>query len=105
MKQEEVIIGVILIAVGAILFFMGQSMDNSFLYSNPGPIMKLFGAVLLIVGFIVSIIGATEKDTQKKTVQQPRVRFCPACGRSIPFDARICPYCKKDFEQKVEVPK
>ena len=22
-------------------------------------------------------------------------RYCPECGRSIPFDARICPYCAK----------
>ena len=26
-------------------------------------------------------------------------RRCPDCGRVIPFDAKICPYCKKDFEE------
>lgn len=26
-------------------------------------------------------------------------RRCPECGRIIPFDAKICPYCKKDFEE------
>jgi len=24
-------------------------------------------------------------------------RVCPNCGRAIPFDANICPYCKHDF--------
>jgi MFS family permease len=24
-------------------------------------------------------------------------RICPNCGRPIPFDANICPYCGKDF--------
>jgi hypothetical protein len=23
----------------------------------------------------------------------PRQRFCPRCGRQIPFDALVCPYC------------
>lgn len=25
-------------------------------------------------------------------------RYCPNCGRAIPFDANICPYCGKKFE-------
>ena len=24
-------------------------------------------------------------------------RMCPACGRPIPMDAQVCPYCGKDF--------
>jgi len=24
-------------------------------------------------------------------------RMCPSCGRSIPNDATVCPYCGKDF--------
>ena len=26
-------------------------------------------------------------------------RRCPNCGRIIPFDSRICPYCGKKFEE------
>jgi MFS family permease len=26
-------------------------------------------------------------------------RLCPNCGRSIPYDANVCPYCSKKFEQ------
>lgn len=25
-------------------------------------------------------------------------RRCPKCGRIIPFDSKICPYCKNEFE-------
>jgi hypothetical protein len=25
-------------------------------------------------------------------------RFCPSCGRSIPFDANFCPFCERKFE-------
>lgn len=27
------------------------------------------------------------------------VRYCPSCGRSIPLDAKICPYCGKFIAQ------
>ena len=27
-------------------------------------------------------------------------RFCVNCGRNIPFDAVICPYCKYDYEKR-----
>lgn len=26
-------------------------------------------------------------------------RICPACGRPIPIDANVCPYCGKNFSQ------
>ena len=29
------------------------------------------------------------------------IRRCPNCGRAIPFDARVCPYCAKRFEEYV----
>jgi hypothetical protein len=28
-----------------------------------------------------------------------RLRFCVNCGRSIPFDAIICPYCRYDYRK------
>ena len=54
-------------------------------------------------GFIgLCLIGAgfidyfqADKKNKKEIVKK---RFCPNCGREIPFDANICPYCKKDFE-------
>ena len=27
------------------------------------------------------------------------VRYCPGCGRSIPVDGQLCPYCGKDIEE------
>jgi hypothetical protein len=32
-----------------------------------------------------------------KHVEKP-ARICPSCGRSIPFDANLCPYCERRFE-------
>ena len=30
-----------------------------------------------------------------------RGRICPNCGRPIPFDANMCPYCGKKFESYI----
>ena len=37
---------------------------------------------------------------QQQPPQQQSGRFCPGCGRPIPMDAQVCPYCGKDFRQK-----
>jgi predicted amidophosphoribosyltransferase len=26
-------------------------------------------------------------------------RYCPKCGREIPFDVKVCPYCGKKFKE------
>jgi hypothetical protein len=28
---------------------------------------------------------------------QPGVRMCVACGRTLPWDANVCPYCGHDY--------
>ncbi len=71
----------------------------------------MFGVICGIIIFIVLIfviiaILGTNKNTKKIAEAQSQTssekpqhdRYCPKCGRSIPFDAVICPYCKKEFE-------
>lgn len=85
-------IGVILIGAGVFLFLMIQYFNTTL-----GQTFRILSYLFIIGGVIFSVIGATSKG---KTVQQSRDRYCPSCGRSIPFDALVCPYCKKDFEEK-----
>jgi len=67
-------------------------------------IMIIVTIVLFIV-FLAWLIGGGRKKTevhyhQQQPVQQPiqqGARYCPDCGRSIPFDAQVCPYCSKRF--------
>ncbi|MCJ7570346.1 MAG: zinc ribbon domain-containing protein [Candidatus Thermoplasmatota archaeon] len=55
-----------------------------------------------IIGFVFSILGLiiwilvrpSKKDI---VISKPADRICPNCGRVIPIDAIICPYCSKDF--------
>ena len=86
-----------LITIGAVLMIAGALF--SFITLGLGIICTW---PLILVGIILVIIGAIIPIQQTTVVQQPKVtekdRYCPKCGREIPFDAKICPYCKKDFE-------
>jgi len=56
------------------------------------------------IGFIIVIViwlatrppigGAPQQMEQSSSD-----RRCPNCGRVIPLDARVCPYCGKKFEE------
>ena len=56
--------------------------------------------ILFILGVIILYMG---RDKPKSAIDESRERIhdrrCPNCGRVIPFDARVCPYCNKRFEQ------
>ena len=69
----------------------------------------MFQFICGIIGFIIFIfivlaILNTSKNTKKMVEAQSSQsssrssdRYCPECGRAIPFDAEICPYCGKQF--------
>jgi len=47
-----------------------------------------------------------KNDNRKTLAKQPKIsskqepdRICPDCGRAIPFNAKVCPYCGKKFEE------
>ena len=57
-----------------------------------------------IVGFVLSIIGLiiwllVRPSIKDVAESKPTDRRCPNCGRVIPMDARVCPYCSKKFEE------
>lgn len=53
--------------------------------------------VLGIIGLIIWIVVRPPIGGEKGAEPDRR---CPNCGRAIPTDARVCPYCNKNFEQK-----
>ena len=63
------------------------------------------GALWLILVILLGIIGIiiwliVRPPIGGKPGQQPGTgRMCPNCGRPIPMDAQVCPYCGKQFGQ------
>lgn len=62
---------------------------------------------LILVGIILLLIGAVLPPEGRQVVMPPpppeaprNKRYCTNCGREIPFDANVCPYCGKDFRVK-----
>jgi hypothetical protein len=65
----------------------------------------LWALLFILVGIIVPAIVQLELNKHVgKTITpgpvhgQKSNRRCPECGRIIPEDARVCPYCGKNFE-------
>lgn len=54
--------------------------------------------IVILLGIIGIIIWLAIRPPIGGEKQEPD-RRCPNCGRAIPIDARICPYCSKNFEQ------
>ena len=81
-----------------------------------GQSMVTFGTIFGIVGFIVCIAGIAAPSKKPQIIShqpsQPPVivqqssprevaksdRRCPGCGRVIPEDVKMCPYCGKKFK-------
>lgn len=60
------------------------------------------GALWLIIVILTSIIGLIIWLVVRPPIggkKSESERRCPNCGRPIPMDARICPYCSKKFEE------
>lgn len=56
--------------------------------------LSFIGLIIIIIVWLVirPPIGGEPKSVASD-------RRCPNCGRPIPLDARICPYCAKKFDQ------
>ncbi|MCK5261165.1 MAG: hypothetical protein KAJ44_03215 [Thermoplasmatales archaeon] len=116
MKRKIVIAGVVIAFIGLFLYLAGTNMYERYKYDGlnfsltggVGGVIDYssqrrtattitgMGFLSLFIGVPMAIIGSVMEDenTDKKRVD----RRCPNCGREIPFDAKICPYCKREFE-------
>jgi len=65
-------------------------------------------AIIVFIVVIAYLLGHKRNKTTITQQSQPNIqmpvkseqkpdRRCPKCGRSIPFNSVVCPYCKHDF--------
>lgn len=58
---------------------------------------------LLLTGLSIAILVHIAQSLYLMALRSsPRIRMCIKCGRNIPFDAVICPYCRHDYENVQE---
>ncbi len=62
-----------------------------------GALWLIIVIILGLIGIIIWLIVRPPIGGETKKVDNDR--RCPNCGRIIPFDAKICPYCSKKFEE------
>jgi uncharacterized membrane protein len=66
---------------------------------SSGPLWLIIVLLTGIIGLIIWLVIRPPiggKPGQQGTVTG---RTCPSCGRPIPMDAQICPYCGNKFSQ------
>ncbi len=67
--------------------------------------VAIYFILFLFVGIITPYVVQSELNKladnpnliNSGTQQNNSGRICPTCGRPIPMDAQVCPYCGKDF--------
>jgi RNA polymerase subunit RPABC4/transcription elongation factor Spt4 len=87
-------VSVIALFLGIIITFISLMMY--FFVDQSCYLVVLFGIVLSIAGIIdyFQVEKIEKKEDKKKHVKDRR---CPKCGKIIPFDSKVCPYCGNKF--------
>jgi len=74
-----------------VFFIIGLSVILSYNWGSPTPEFRTDAPNIILFGIVVAAIIyiAARYSGQGRF----RSRHCTACGRGIPFDALLCPYC------------
>lgn len=82
----------------------GSNVDVLFIHSNSNLLLAAF-IITIITIWIIAIVLAVIADSNSKSFREKELipilseygkgAICTNCHRSIPIDARLCPYCAK----------
>lgn len=111
MKTGNVILAIFLFlcipasfVFGGFFGLLGGGTGGGFICAIIAPIVFfLLGIIALITGMESDTITQSQQYFYPQQTVYPQQtqhgpdRRCPKCGRVIPMDANICPYCSKDF--------
>ena len=101
MKTANVILGIFLWLCIPASMVLGLMFGISYAIGSGGSSEGMvccivLPAILFILGLAVMLMGRDKTETRIDSKKKSD-RYCPNCGRGIPFDARTCPYCSKKF--------
>jgi uncharacterized membrane protein YedE/YeeE len=77
-----------------VFFIIGLSVILSYQWWTTPPSFRTDAPNIILFGILIAAIiyiAAMVSSGQLGRIFQ--LRFCLACGRQIPFDAALCPYC------------
>ena len=110
-------LGVVLIFVGIICYifpqeqdiYLGLATETIYPYREIGELLLILGIVVAVIGGIVAAVASSAStlpppsqqvhqhyyQQPSSQTQQPQTnsKYCQSCGRSIPVDGVLCPYC------------
>lgn len=66
---------------------------------SSGALWLIIVIITGIIGLIIWLVVRPPIGGKKGKAGGTSDRNCPNCGRSIPLDAQVCPYCGKDFKK------
>ena len=102
------------LVTGAVSFVLGIIVFGiSVWFSLPlfiSGIIWTFAVILMLFGFYLRDkakeleIEIELYEKEKYEAEKKRMRHCVECGRIIPYDAKICPYCGHIYEDMDFVP-
>jgi len=94
-------LGITMCIVWAIIWLIIWILVGIWVYKDAekrGKSGVLWLILVILLGIIGIIIWLVIRPPIGGEKTQPE-RRCPNCGRPIPMDARVCPYCSKKFEE------
>ena len=82
-----------------VFFIIGLSVVLSYDWGSPTPQFRPDAGLVILLGILISAIIyiAARYAAKGPGAIGMGLRFCPACGRRIRFDATICPYCNRSL--------
>ena len=86
------------------IYWMFKYAEAFSLYVRKDNSVVLWALLFIFLGIITPAIVQLElneyiRDPEKLKTMKKTERRCPNCNRLIPEDARVCPYCGKNYEQ------
>lgn len=99
MKLGNVALAVIIWVIGLMIAAFFGIPTIAFGNTTSGCLtMFIILLIFFIIGILVILKGKEKQPQPSPPPSTKPIRYCPKCGRQIPFDAIVCPYCQYDFK-------